>query len=184
MRIIENICLLLGRLLMGVYFILPDLMKISNYQGTFDFPYFHPLGIINRSESSILYILITSSNVIVTSDNWLADLPISWARCIFLFDIVSISFTFWLTSCATILCSSYLNLLPFEPRYPADIPRSFCSSCTKEAALSVKDSKLAPFEESLTSWALLAKLISTIILHNKYQNNFYFNTIYFFDAFY
>jgi putative oxidoreductase len=36
MRVIENICLLLGRLLMGSYFILPGLMKISNYQGTTD----------------------------------------------------------------------------------------------------------------------------------------------------
>ncbi|MFT6778113.1 MAG: putative oxidoreductase [Paraglaciecola sp.] len=36
MRVIENICLLLGRLLMGTYFILPGLMKISNYQGTTD----------------------------------------------------------------------------------------------------------------------------------------------------
>jgi putative oxidoreductase len=32
MRIIENICLLLGRLLMGTYFILPGLQKITNYQ--------------------------------------------------------------------------------------------------------------------------------------------------------
>jgi putative oxidoreductase len=37
MRVIENICLLLGRLLMGVYFILPGLQKISNYQGTTDY---------------------------------------------------------------------------------------------------------------------------------------------------
>jgi putative oxidoreductase len=36
MRVIENFCLLLGRLLMGTYFILPGLMKISNYQGTTD----------------------------------------------------------------------------------------------------------------------------------------------------
>ena len=36
MRVIENICLLLGRLLMGSYFILPGLRKISNYQGTTD----------------------------------------------------------------------------------------------------------------------------------------------------
>jgi putative oxidoreductase len=36
MRVIENICLLLGRFLMGSYFILPGLMKISNYQGTTD----------------------------------------------------------------------------------------------------------------------------------------------------
>jgi putative oxidoreductase len=32
MRVIENICLLLGRLLMGTYFILPGLQKITNYQ--------------------------------------------------------------------------------------------------------------------------------------------------------
>ncbi|GAC20391.1 DoxX family protein [Paraglaciecola arctica] len=32
MRIIENTCLLLGRLLMGSYFILPGLQKITNYQ--------------------------------------------------------------------------------------------------------------------------------------------------------
>jgi putative oxidoreductase len=32
MRAIENICLLLGRLLMGTYFILPGLQKITNYQ--------------------------------------------------------------------------------------------------------------------------------------------------------
>jgi putative oxidoreductase len=31
MRVIDNICLLLGRLLMGTYFILPGLMKTSNY---------------------------------------------------------------------------------------------------------------------------------------------------------
>ena len=36
MRVIENICLLLGRFLIGCYFILPGLMKISNYQGTTD----------------------------------------------------------------------------------------------------------------------------------------------------
>jgi len=36
MRVIENICLLVGRFLMGSYFILPGLMKISNYQGTTD----------------------------------------------------------------------------------------------------------------------------------------------------
>jgi putative oxidoreductase len=32
MRAIENICLLLGRLLMGTYFILPGLQKITSYQ--------------------------------------------------------------------------------------------------------------------------------------------------------
>jgi putative oxidoreductase len=36
MRVIENICLLLGRLLMGSYFILPGLMKITSYQATTD----------------------------------------------------------------------------------------------------------------------------------------------------
>lgn len=37
MRVIENICLLLGRLLMGTYFILPGLQKISNYQTMTDY---------------------------------------------------------------------------------------------------------------------------------------------------
>lgn len=32
MRLIENICLLVGRLLMGTYFILPGLQKITSYQ--------------------------------------------------------------------------------------------------------------------------------------------------------
>jgi len=41
MRVIENICLLLGRLLMGSYFILPGLMKISNYQGTTEYMLAH-----------------------------------------------------------------------------------------------------------------------------------------------
>ena len=41
MRIIENICLLLGRLLLGTYFILPGLQKISNYQGTTDYMLAH-----------------------------------------------------------------------------------------------------------------------------------------------
>ncbi|WP_297822066.1 DoxX family protein [uncultured Paraglaciecola sp.] len=41
MRIIENFCLLLGRLLMGTYFILPGLRKISNYQGTTDYMLAH-----------------------------------------------------------------------------------------------------------------------------------------------
>lgn len=36
MRLIENICLLLGRLLMGSYFILPGLMKLTHYQATID----------------------------------------------------------------------------------------------------------------------------------------------------
>ncbi len=36
MRVIENICLLLGRLLMGTYFILPGLQKITNYQTMID----------------------------------------------------------------------------------------------------------------------------------------------------
>lgn len=41
MRIIENICLLLGRLLMGSYFILPGLQKITNYQGMTDYMLAH-----------------------------------------------------------------------------------------------------------------------------------------------
>lgn len=32
MPLIENICLLVGRLLMGLYFILPALQKVMNYQ--------------------------------------------------------------------------------------------------------------------------------------------------------
>jgi putative oxidoreductase len=41
MRVIENICLLLGRLLMGCYFILPGLQKITNYQMMTDYMLAH-----------------------------------------------------------------------------------------------------------------------------------------------
>jgi putative oxidoreductase len=41
MRVIENICLLLGRLLMGTYFILPGLQKITNYQTMTDYMLAH-----------------------------------------------------------------------------------------------------------------------------------------------
>jgi putative oxidoreductase len=41
MRVIENICLLLGRLLMGAYFILPGLQKITNYQMMTDYMLAH-----------------------------------------------------------------------------------------------------------------------------------------------
>ena len=37
MRVIENVCLLLGRLLMGTYFIIPGLQKITNYQTMTDY---------------------------------------------------------------------------------------------------------------------------------------------------
>lgn len=41
MHVIENICLLLGRLLMGFYFILPGLQKITNYQTMTDYMFAH-----------------------------------------------------------------------------------------------------------------------------------------------
>jgi putative oxidoreductase len=41
MRVIENICLLLGRLLMGSYFILPGLQKITSYQMMTDYMLAH-----------------------------------------------------------------------------------------------------------------------------------------------
>ncbi|WP_339725836.1 DoxX family protein [uncultured Paraglaciecola sp.] len=41
MRVIENICLLLGRLLMGSYFILPGIQKITNYQTMTDYMLAH-----------------------------------------------------------------------------------------------------------------------------------------------
>ena len=41
MRVIENICLLAGRLLMGTYFILPGLQKITNYQTMTDYMLTH-----------------------------------------------------------------------------------------------------------------------------------------------
>lgn len=41
MRVIENFCLLLGRLLMGSYFILPGLQKITNYQMMTDYMLAH-----------------------------------------------------------------------------------------------------------------------------------------------
>lgn len=41
MRVVENICLLLGRLLMGSYFILPGLQKITNYQTMTDYMLAH-----------------------------------------------------------------------------------------------------------------------------------------------
>jgi putative oxidoreductase len=47
MRVIENICLLLGRLLMGSYFILPGLRKISNYQGTTDYMLAHSVPAVD-----------------------------------------------------------------------------------------------------------------------------------------
>lgn len=34
MNVIENTCLLLGRLLMGVYFIMPAISKINDFEGT------------------------------------------------------------------------------------------------------------------------------------------------------
>ena len=41
MRVVENICLLLGRLLMGTYFILPGLQKITNFQTMTDYMLAH-----------------------------------------------------------------------------------------------------------------------------------------------
>ncbi|WP_293752169.1 DoxX family protein [uncultured Paraglaciecola sp.] len=41
MRVIENFCLLLGRLLMGSYFIIPGLQKITNYQTMTDYMLAH-----------------------------------------------------------------------------------------------------------------------------------------------
>jgi putative oxidoreductase len=41
MLVIEDICLLLGRLLMGSYFILPGLQKISSYQAMTDYMLMH-----------------------------------------------------------------------------------------------------------------------------------------------
>lgn len=41
MRVIENICLLLGRLLMGAYFILPGIQKITQYQTMTDYMLAH-----------------------------------------------------------------------------------------------------------------------------------------------
>lgn len=41
MRMIEKTCLLLGRLLMGTYFILPGLQKITNYQTMTDYMLAH-----------------------------------------------------------------------------------------------------------------------------------------------
>ena len=41
MRVIENFCLLLGRLLMGSYFILPGLQKITSYQMMTDYMLSH-----------------------------------------------------------------------------------------------------------------------------------------------
>lgn len=41
MRVIEKTCLLLGRLLMGSYFILPGLQKITNYQTMTDYMLAH-----------------------------------------------------------------------------------------------------------------------------------------------
>lgn len=41
MRIAENSCLLLGRILMGVYFILPGLQKIANYQAMTEYMLSH-----------------------------------------------------------------------------------------------------------------------------------------------
>ncbi|MEP1447013.1 MAG: DoxX family protein [Paraglaciecola sp.] len=41
MRVIENICLLLGRLLMGGYFILPGIQKITHYQTMNDYMLAH-----------------------------------------------------------------------------------------------------------------------------------------------
>ena len=45
MRVIENICLLLGRLLMGTYFILPGLQKITNYQTMTDYMIAHSVPV-------------------------------------------------------------------------------------------------------------------------------------------
>ena len=41
MRAIENVCLLLGRILMGTYFILPGLQKITAYQKMTDYMLAH-----------------------------------------------------------------------------------------------------------------------------------------------
>ena len=41
MRLIENVCLLIGRLLMGSYFILPGLQKVTNYQMMTDYMLAH-----------------------------------------------------------------------------------------------------------------------------------------------
>jgi putative oxidoreductase len=41
MRVIENFCLLLGRLLMGSYFIIPGLQKVTNYQTMTDYMLAH-----------------------------------------------------------------------------------------------------------------------------------------------
>jgi putative oxidoreductase len=41
MRVVENICLLLGRILMGAYFILPGIQKITNYQMMTDYMLAH-----------------------------------------------------------------------------------------------------------------------------------------------
>jgi putative oxidoreductase len=45
MRVIENIGLLLGRLLMGTYFILPGLQKITNYQTITDYMIAHSVPV-------------------------------------------------------------------------------------------------------------------------------------------
>ncbi|MBU3002643.1 DoxX family protein [Paraglaciecola arctica] len=45
MRVIENICLLLGRLLMGGYFILPGIQKITHYQTMTDYMLAHSVPV-------------------------------------------------------------------------------------------------------------------------------------------
>lgn len=60
MRGIENICLLLGRLLMGSYFILPGLQKISNYQAMMDYMLVHsvPATIFLLPVTIVLQVLL------------------------------------------------------------------------------------------------------------------------------
>lgn len=47
MRVIENFCLLLGRLLMGTYFILPGIQKITGYEKMTEYMLAHDVPAIS-----------------------------------------------------------------------------------------------------------------------------------------
>ncbi len=46
-RVIENTCLLIGRFLLGVYFILPGISKITGYEGTVAYMEAHNVPMIS-----------------------------------------------------------------------------------------------------------------------------------------
>ena len=47
MKLIEKICLVSGRALLGLYFIVPGISKIANFQGTSDYMAQHNLPLIS-----------------------------------------------------------------------------------------------------------------------------------------